>query len=235
MDRLVPMLMDRAETVTVLEAREDVQKALSLVERIVDDCPVDHPRYLVYMCNLGNVHHWCYLYGVQDAADHLQQSLKFLETAERASSVSEFRPEILSTLSTTLSSLYESTGDEKCLDKSLEFQRESIRLSKDDPISLLHLGGFLRLNYRQTQNSKVLEEAIKVLSRALELSKDSPRTQQSAFRELCGIYYNLFARMHESRQIQMAIKYGRDGLQLSANSRNSAKLLDSLSSIQRKV
>lgn len=229
MDRLLPMLMDRAETGTVLEARKDAQEALSLTEHIVDHCPRDHPRYLVYLCNLGNVHHWCFLYGAQDGVEHLRQSLKFLETAERDSSTSEFRPDILSTLAPTLSSLYETTGDEKYINKSLEVQRESLRLRKDDPISLLHLGGSLRLSYRVTQNLEDLEEAVKFLTTAFELGKDSPGTQQSALRELCGTYHTFFARTHDSRQIQKAIKYGRDGLQLSANSRYSAQLLDSLS------
>jgi hypothetical protein len=229
MERLMPMLMDRAGNATVLEARKDILEALSLSERILDKCGRDHPQYLGYLCNLGNVHHWCYLYGIQDEAKHLKQSLKFLEAAERDSSASKFRPDVISTLSTTLASMYETTGDGKFLEKGLALQRESIRL-REDPISVLHLGGSLRLHYRQTQDLKTLEEAIEVLCRALEISKDSPGTQHSVLRELCGIYHTLFTRMHESSQIQMAIQYGRDGLRLSAaSSRDSAKLLDSLS------
>jgi tetratricopeptide (TPR) repeat protein len=235
MDNIVTLLMHQASTRSVLEGRLDIQQALVWAKKLVSTCEPDHPRYLAYLHNLGTIHHWCFLYGSDDRNSHLQKAWDILESAESSSTASEFRPMILSALATTLGSLYEADRSKngRELQRSLDLLRDSIRINSDNPAEILIsrrlLGGALRLRYDETRDIDVLDEAIKVLSEALNSNFETPTEQHLILRELCGSYHTMFGRTHNPDDIKLAIQHGRDGLQLSAGTRDKAQLLNSLS------
>lgn len=225
----ISMLMVQAESRTVVEGGHVVQKALSWIQSAVAICPADHAEWLHYRNVLGDVHHACFQYGVEDAEQHLQESLIILEAAERDSLTSEYRPDILSTLSATLSSVFAVTEDPMYLEKSLEFMRLSATLREDDVDSWLRLGSILTQKYERTHDSELFEEAIKTLSKVVEHSGTPARSRKMALRELCECYRNLYLRSSDSHHVQSAIKYGREAFKIPSNATDTAKLLHSLS------
>jgi CHAT domain-containing protein len=231
--RLVNLLSRHAQFVTGAESREDIRKALSWAELLEAMCPHEDPIYVQHLNNLGSVHNLCFVYGVEDADDHLQESLKVLERAESRSILSQYRPAVLHTLAITLGSLYETTGSRHYLERGVSILRQCIELGDDTLVELadvkVTLGTSLQFLYRETNDEKELEESIQILSGVLGLSNNTPIRQQRILRQLCSAYHNLYARRHQPQQIQMAIKYGRDGLQCHVGSQKKALLLHSLS------
>ena len=232
---LYACLLNRAKAQNFVHAREDLVGALSTSEECVQRCPSDDPRYLACLCDLGNIHHRCFLYKVTDPNQHLLDALRILTLADEISveGENEHRSDILSALSAVLSSLYETHNDESYLDRCLEVQYEGLALAGSSSPRLAHywyhLAGSLRLKYVTTVDANLLYEALDFLKRALDATKFSAAMQLDISRDLCGIYHTLFSRTHQVQDIKFAIQHGRYGLNFPVSPRSTSRLLDSLS------